>query len=206
MHGIWTRLQQVKQGLKNLNTKEYSRIGEKVEECRKLLAEIQVQSRDPNEQVVLVERAKELKMQLEKWISIYESILKHKSRVKWLHLGDSNNAYFFACMKNMVAHNQIRRLNTLDGNIEHTEREVETEILKFYQSLLGSAGTCPPVVQLDIFQERNRLSRDQQLQLISPVTDKEIFNALMDIDDQKAPGCDGFNAHFFKTGWQGIWG
>ncbi|XP_009588818.1 uncharacterized protein [Nicotiana tomentosiformis] len=90
MHGMWTRLKQVKQGLKNLNTKEYSKIGEKVEKCRKLLAEIQVQSRDPNEQ------------------------------------------------------------------------------------------------------------------LISHVTDEEIFNALMDIDDQKAPVCDGFNAHFFKTSWQVI--
>ncbi|XP_075085042.1 uncharacterized protein LOC107815716 [Nicotiana tabacum] len=204
MHNIWTRLQQVKQGLKNLKTKGYSKIGEKVEECRKLLAEIQVQTRDPNEQVVLAEMEKEFKMQLEKWISIDESILKQKSRVKWLHLGDSNNAYFFACMKNRVAQNQIRRLNTLDGNIAHTEREVETEILKFYQSLLGSAATCLPTVQLDIFQEGNRLIRDRQLQLIAPMTAEKIFNALMDIDDQTAPRCDDFNAYFFKIIWQVI--
>lgn len=46
---------------------------------------------------------------------VEETIAKQKSRVKWLQLGDSNSAYFFACMKNRTATNQIRRLVTTDG-------------------------------------------------------------------------------------------
>lgn len=45
-------------------------------------------------------------------------------------------------------------------------------------------------------------SRDQQLKLIEPVSREEIYNAIMDLDDQRAPGYDGFNSHFFKMGWQ----
>lgn len=139
-----------------------------------------------------------MKLQLEKRKSIYESILKQKSRAKWLHLGDSNNAYFLFCMKHRVAQNQIRRLITLHGNIAHPERDVKVEIIKFYQNLLGSATACLPTVQLDIFQEGHKLSRDQQLQLILPINTEEIFNALMIIDEQKAPRHDDFNAHLFK--------
>lgn len=48
------------------------------------------------------------------------------------------------------------------------------------------------------------LNREQQPQLIVPVTRKEIVYALGGISDMKAPGCGGFNAHFFKKSWPAI--
>ncbi|XP_070050256.1 uncharacterized protein [Nicotiana tomentosiformis] len=168
----------------------------------KELAEIQHETRDPQKQVELAEEEKELKQQLEKWVLIEECILKQKSRVKWLQLGDANNAYFYACMKNRTAHNQIRKLNTIDGNIAQTEKEVEIEVVKFYQKLLGAATDILPTIQLDVLDEGHKLTRDQQLKLIELVSREEVYNAVEDIDDQKAPGCDGFNFHFFKKSWQ----
>lgn len=173
-----------------------------MEYYKKELAEIQHETRDPQKQVELAEEEMELKQQLEKWVLIEESILKQKSRVKWLQLGDANNAYFYACMKNMTAHNQIRRLNTTDGNIAQTEKEVEIEVVKFYQKLLGAAADILPTIQLDVLDEGHKLTRDQQLKLIELVSREEVYNAVEDIDDQKAPGCDGFNSHFFKKSWQ----
>lgn len=41
---------------------------------------------------------KALREELEKWNKIEESILKQKSRVNWLKLGDANNAFFFVSM------------------------------------------------------------------------------------------------------------
>lgn len=45
------------------------------------------------------------------------------------------------------------------------------------------------------------VTRDQQLKLIRPITKEEVNEAVKGIGDQKAPGCDGFNAFFYKRTW-----
>ncbi|XP_019259894.1 PREDICTED: uncharacterized protein LOC109237950 [Nicotiana attenuata] len=201
METVWYKLKQVKQELKTLNCKEFSEVTEKVNYYRQALIDLQVETRNYRKQEELADEEKEIKQQLEKWVEIEESIFKQKSRVKWLQLGDANNAYFHACMKNRTAQNQIQRLNTLDGHIAQNEKEVELEIVKFYQTLLGTATKELPVIQQDVMEEGNKVRREQQLKLIEEVTKEEVYNALREIDDQKAPGYDGFNSFFFKKSW-----
>lgn len=45
------------------------------------------------------------------------------------------------------------------------------------------------------------LQKDQQIYLIAPMEKEEVLVSLEDIDDLKAPRCDGFNAYFFKKAW-----
>ncbi|KAK6784899.1 hypothetical protein RDI58_018354 [Solanum bulbocastanum] len=45
------------------------------------------------------------------------------------------------------------------------------------------------------------LNRSQQSHLIAPVSRKEVVKAFQGINDNKAPGCDDFNAYFFKQTW-----
>lgn len=42
--------------------------------------------------------------------------------------------------------------------------------------------------------EGQKLNREQQLQLIESVTEQEVYDALANLNDLKAPGCDGLNA------------
>lgn len=53
-------------------------------------------------------------------------------------------------------------------------------------------------MQDSLFSNGPKLSRNQQLHLISPVTKEEIYMAVKDMDDMKALGVDGFNACFYK--------
>ncbi|XP_019244458.1 PREDICTED: uncharacterized protein LOC109224325 [Nicotiana attenuata] len=78
---------------------------------------------------------------------------------------------------------------------------VEAEILKFYKQLLGTAAVQLPAVSSEVMKQGNNLNRQQQLSLIRAVTKEEVKQALQDIDDNKAPVCDGYNTFFYKKAW-----
>ncbi|XP_019259175.1 PREDICTED: uncharacterized protein LOC109237334 [Nicotiana attenuata] len=149
---------------------------------------------DPN----LYDIEKELKLNLEKWILVEESILKQQSRVQWLRLGDTNLAFFHAYLKNRIAQNHINRLTTTSGDVVHTDRAIEEEVIGFYKGLLGTCATRLLAITPSVIVDNSILKREQQLSLIAPVTREEVYFALKDISDLKSPGCNGFNAYFFK--------
>lgn len=76
MKDVWNRLKKVKQAMKELNTKEYNVVGDKIADCRKQLCRMQEQMRSLGQLENMVIAEKELKMQLEKWLRVEESIMK----------------------------------------------------------------------------------------------------------------------------------
>lgn len=132
---------------------------------------------------------------------IEESILQQKSRTKWLKLGDSNSEYFYAFLKNKISQINIKSLVNQAGTLLQTEHEVQKEVVRFYREFLGKAAKQMPVINLDIMKEGPMFTIEQQLILIKPVTIEEIYTTVSNINDNKAPRCDGFNTFFFKKAW-----
>ncbi|XP_059315743.1 uncharacterized protein LOC132066452 [Lycium ferocissimum] len=113
---VWWHLMHAKEGLKQLRKKEFASIEEKLKEARQKLLDIQKLTTDgqhPN----LKEDEKDLKIQYEEWAKVEKSVIRQKSRVQWLKMGDSNSTYFFANMKSRVAQNKITQL-TNDRNMQ----------------------------------------------------------------------------------------
>ncbi|KAH0686276.1 hypothetical protein KY289_017034 [Solanum tuberosum] len=200
MENLWRKLRMLKSPLKDLNKEEFKGIEMKLSKARMDLQQVQDQlTRNGSDTLILLE--KKILQDLEKWSNIEESVLKQKSRAKWILLGDGNNQYFSAVIKERVNRKQILILTSLTGVILSEQKDIKEEILTFYKSLLGSAAQTLPAVNSVIMRKGPVLNHQQGLQLCRPVTDEEIHAALVAIGDDKAPGVDGYNAYFNKKSW-----
>ncbi|GJT32968.1 hypothetical protein Tco_0923387 [Tanacetum coccineum] len=103
---------------------------------------------------------------------IEERFLVQKAKVEWLKLEDANTAYFHKVVKSQASRNRI-------------------------DSITNNNGVCVDEDQFnDLFC--NRLSNDVANSMILEVSDKEIWDAMFSLGDNKAPGPDGYAATFFK--------
>lgn len=76
MKDVWKRLKKVKQAMKKLNNTKYIAVREKIKQYRKQLYELKEQIRDPGQYENIVIAEKDIKVQLEKWLGVEESIMK----------------------------------------------------------------------------------------------------------------------------------
>lgn len=69
-------------------------------------------------------------------LTLEESMLKQKSRVKWLQLGDGNNSFFYISLMIRRNKNQILHIKARDGSILESE-EICEEAVEYFKSLLA---------------------------------------------------------------------
>ncbi|XP_060212045.1 uncharacterized protein LOC132639621 [Lycium barbarum] len=200
MKNIWLKLKSLRPKLKRLNHEEFRRVTQNIEQARIDLRHAQTQlARQYSDPLFAIE--KEAQLRLEKWSTIEESILKQKARDTWIKLGDSNTKYFSVVITEKQHRKQITTLTSLTGLQLVDNDDIKTEIVQFYQGLMGTAAASLPAVNKLIMRNGPVLTPAQQQSLCADVTEVEIWEGLKDIGDEKAPGVDGYNALFFKRTW-----
>lgn len=201
MFQVWTKLNLVKQGIKQLHTNSYGNLQGLIDEATSHLGQVQIQLSTDTTNIRLQQQEDEAIRGLKQWLAVQESIFKQKSRIEWLKLGDSNNHFFFAAMKHRTSRNRIDTIYTQEDVLLDTPDLVKGEITHFYKLLLGTSAYSLTGIDLEVVRKGPQLSYQSQMSLIAPVTHGEIDAALKNIKDSKAPGPDGFNALFFKKSW-----
>lgn len=198
---LWRKLRNLQPVLLKLN-KQYTNMQEKIQQAR---IELEQAHANLNSNLFDEHAIKQVKYCTDHLTDLNqreESILMQKSKETWLKLGDGNNSFFHASVKEKNKHKGLYTLTSLTGGLLSTQEEIEHEILDFYSALVGTKTAELRSIDLPAIRNGNTLSVVSASRLIRPVEEAEILAALRSIGDSKAPGLDGFNAFFFKTSWQ----
>lgn len=113
---IWYKCKGMKQHFKALNTSVFRKTTEKVELCRNQLRTIQSCLLSDRNNGIIIKEEQRLLQELEKWSGIEENIWRHKSRIDWLKLGDSNTKFFYSYVKARINATVVKVLYRGDGS------------------------------------------------------------------------------------------
>ena len=135
--------------------------------------------------------------------AIEEKVLKQRSKMHWLQLGDCNNKVFHNAAKIRETRNAIREIKCPNGTIATSQEAIKSEAERFFQDFLSHV---PTEIQGISVEEMQKIipfccSEGERSQLIKPVTSEEIKEVMFKMPSNKSLGPDGFTSEFFKASW-----
>jgi predicted transcriptional regulator len=93
--------------------------------------------------------------------------------------------------------NKIERLTRPNGTVCENLDELEAMMKEFYEDLYKSKGTI--VIEEVLSNVPSKVTPAMNADLLETYTESEVNNALFQMFPTKAPGPDGFPAHFFRN-------
>lgn len=127
-----------------------------------------------------------------------ESFWHIRSRTNWLINGDRNNRFFHKSVLKRRERNRIIQLKDEVGSNISGQQNIENHVAKYFSYLFTTSKT-------DISWIRDHENQDQTISFLFSInafpTSEEIRTTMFSIGPFKAPGPDGFHAHFYRTQW-----
>ncbi|GJU84558.1 RNA-directed DNA polymerase, eukaryota, reverse transcriptase zinc-binding domain protein [Tanacetum coccineum] len=193
VHFTWTK------SLLNLKSKILKKIDRVMSnsDLKEKLHEVQCQiDKDPTNTELRDEGVEILKNYIEA-AEDEEKLLMQKAKVNWLKEGDKNTAYFYKVLKGRLNRSIILSICVEDGT-RFENCEVANQFVKHFEGFLGISPTTMSLTDDDNGLFEKQIPLDEANLMIREVINDEIKKALFDIDDNKAPGPDGFTSKIFK--------
>jgi hypothetical protein len=129
-----------------------------------------------------------------------EMIWLQRSRVDWLREEDRNTKFFHHKAVWRAWKNKILNLKDDNGVVNTVPSDMQHMTVSYFKSLYTRDPTLNHASITELLQEK--ITQDMNEQLCKDFSDKEIADALFQIGPIKAPGPDGFPAHFYQHNWE----
>ncbi|KAK9071869.1 hypothetical protein SSX86_008299 [Deinandra increscens subsp. villosa] len=198
MYSVTSKLKSLKKPLRKLAL-EQGNLAERVKFLRKELGRIQEalvadnSSQDlRDEELIYLHALKDAEED-------EELFLKQKAKIDWLAAGDQNTSYFHKAVKGWQSRSRINGIKDMNGNYHEGEQAGEA-FVDHFKSFMGNEVPMQSLVDPNSLFTKH-VPREVADYMVRPVTKEEVKEAIFDIDDDKAPGLDGFSAKIFKASW-----
>ncbi|VFQ96694.1 unnamed protein product [Cuscuta campestris] len=127
------------------------------------------------------------------------SFWKQKANIKWMEEGDSNSKFFHDFVKGRRARSKIRSMTDQNGKMCTDLSQIQKMAVDHYTKLFWENKQ----VQMDPILEylEQTITPTDNDNIMKIPTEKEIRDAVWNLNPNSAPGPDGFNGNFFKSCW-----
>ena len=126
-----------------------------------------------------------------------EAIMRQKSWVQWLKLGDVNTKFFHLVTSNRRRKNSITRLS-VDGRILTELVEIKSAIYQHFKYQFQATEKDRPLLSRKGFRSLNEMQKEM---LEKPFSQGEVELELGSCDGSKSPGPDGFTIKLIRSKW-----
>ncbi|KAL0284903.1 UNVERIFIED_CONTAM: hypothetical protein Sangu_2802300 [Sesamum angustifolium] len=135
-------------------------------------------------------------------IKLETSMLRQRAKLQWLRHGDQSSKIFFRKINARRARQRVSQITTTNGVVLTDMNAVTEEFVSFFKSLLGGTRSQRDI-NIGFLRQgiKHSLTQEEADSISAPVTQLEIKEALFDIDEDSAPGPDGYTSAFFKAAW-----
>eukprot|EP00253_Pinus_taeda_P010908 PITA_10908 len=149
-----------------------------------------------------LEQEKNLYKELFRQNRLEEEEQRLKSRCLWLKAGDKNTSFFHNNIKLRRAGNQIDKIE-VDGKEVKDQEEIKDAAHNHFKALLTAAPQQTDSADF-LSKIECKLSEEHNQELDQDITEEEIRAATFSMQQDKAPGPDGFTVAFYRQHWETI--
>ena len=142
------------------------------------------------------ERAK-AKVDFKSWVLLEEISWRQKSRETWLKEGDRNTRFFHRMANAHRRRNCFKSININDRKLDK-EADIKDGLVDAFQNLLLALGGWSPSLPDFAF---NEIGSKEVARLEESFSEEEIWTAISGLNNDKAPGPDGFLLAFWSFRW-----
>lgn len=196
---LTSKLRILKGALKNLHNRHTSHISSRVKQARDEWQKAQFELDTNPLDIEANGRERTACTNYNKLSDDEEAILRQRSRIQWLNLGDKNTAFFHRSLLHRRSRNVMHSLQKETGEETSNPEEMGIIAVDYFKNTLNHHGPYRYYEGPNIYNRA--ISSEQKEAMAGPIRGEEIREALFDIPDDKAPGPDGYNSCFFKSSW-----